>query len=47
MSYSVIELPNDREGVASSQQEEEEDERDPRVVLSFTEACTAFDELRV
>ena len=46
MSISVIELPDDREGGGSSKGEEEGDEHDSKLVLSFTEAHTAYETVK-
>jgi hypothetical protein len=43
MSISVIELPGDCEGDGSCKQEAEGDERDHKLLLSFTEARTAYE----
>jgi len=43
MTISVIELPDDREGGGSSKQEEEVDECNSKLVLSFTKAHTVYE----
>ena len=44
MSFTVVELPNDHNCGGGSKQEE--GECDPKLVLSFAEAHTAFDEVK-